>query len=160
VKRNGSLATAMLVAFGTPWFVRRLTTVTTQNGELDPSGVDDQPERVEVPIEDALLFSAKRRYGTDRYALLLDIDIPVHVVKSSSGNTHLFFDVDLSKAEHDDILHALGAAGVIQDGYMRSGVRSKLGSTLRLPWVKKGDDLTLGEIAGGPKPEPLIKPEA
>lgn len=142
-------AERLLTDYGAPGFVQRLTPVTTTEGTLEPSEIESQDERVEVTLDEALLSSALIQHsdigeeGSRRYALLLDLDIPVHVRTSSSGNTHLYADVSMTKDQHDLVLAALAVAGVIEPGYGKSGRRSIYGSTLRLPWVKKGEDLPL-----------------
>jgi hypothetical protein len=72
-----------------------------------------------------------------QHALLLDLDVPAHLVPSSTpGNHHLYVDVRIPEEKYFELLNLLAECGVIQVGYAVSSI-AKGGSCLRLPWVKK-----------------------
>lgn len=129
-----------------PAFVRKNRFETTESGHLSLDSQGPAQKRVEVEDPaDALLVTAKREDGT--YALLLDIDFPVEVRTSSSGNSHLYFDVHLERSHHNMIIAALVDAGVVQPTWGTSARKNAGGSHLRPPWVRKGEDLTLNQEA-------------
>jgi len=119
--------------------------ITARKGDLnDYANFGDEAAYKAVDPGDALLITALDE-ETKRYRLLLDIDIPVHIEKSTNGNTHLYIDADMTKKQHDAVLKALSDANVIEPGYAEGSSLTKYGATLRLPWVKKGVDKTLRE---------------
>lgn len=136
---------AVQEALGTlPAFVRKNQFETTESGHLSLSS--GGPAQKRVPVEDpgdALLITASR--GNGQYALLLDIDIPVEVVTSSSGNTHLYFDTALPRWRHNQVITALAEAGIVQPTWAKSATENPGGSHLRPPWVKKGSDATINQ---------------
>lgn len=136
-----------------PRWVRQNVTVSPKDGVLYESAGEAPTghgrELVEHEPHKALLLSSLRvsPFGSERYSLMLDLDVAARLVPSSTeGHHHLFIDVDLSRAEHDQVMRALAAAGVIQPGYAQSALSTKYGATLRLPWVRKGQDKTLKQI--------------
>lgn len=83
-----------------------------------------------------------------RHVIALDIDIPAHLVASSTpGHSHLYIEVKDGVPHHRymALLSALADAGVIERGYADISIKRGR-SDLRLPWVAKGDPLP-------PKPE-------
>lgn len=75
-----------------------------------------------------------------RHAVLLDIDHPAWLVKSSRPNHfHLYIDVPggIPEDVYIDLLKALADAGVIEQGYYRTS-KFRGFTSLRLPWIKKG----------------------
>jgi hypothetical protein len=129
-----------------------LATVTTDSGVLAPSLGDDDDfvEHHEERLDGALLMAARHRgpsVAGPYYDLLLDLDYgDVTVLRSSSGNTHLIIaGLFLTKEQHDRAVDVLAEVGILQEGFARGAQRSKFGATLRLPWVKKGEDLTWSE---------------
>ena len=82
------------------------------------------------------LITSERHGGGNRHAVVLDVDLPVHVVESSPGRHHLYIDVDLSWRQYRRLLRALSRAGIIErrwahiaryDGY----------TSVRPPWKLK-----------------------
>lgn len=132
-----------------PAFVRDNAFETTESGNLDPSAPPQSGEpqvRIPATVEDALLVTA-RNERTGRYALLLDIDQGFELVRSSSGNAHLYFDARMTKEQHDAVILALRDAGIVQHAWADSAIASENGAVLRPPWVRKGDkDKTLRQL--------------
>lgn len=87
-------------------------------------------------IGEANVVTSKRDKG-NMHALLLDIDVPAYLVPSSrEGHSHLYIDVVADTAAYMNLLDALAACGVIEEGYA-SASRKRGMTVLRLPWVKK-----------------------
>lgn len=126
---------------------------TTASGYLSGSDRPDKQVRIEAEVQDALLVTAKNP-TTGGYALILDIDFPVEVVKSSSGNSHLYFDVWLTREQHNSVIAALRDAGIVQETWANSAIENEGGSHLRPPWVEKGYDQTMSQQEA-PTPVPV-----
>lgn len=83
----------------------------------------------------------------ERHKVVLDIDVPAKLVPSSTpGHSHLYIDAEMSWEHYSAILIALGAAGVLEEGYVKASL-SRKHTAVRLPWVKKPDP-------NGPLPVP------
>lgn len=98
--------------------------------------------RHRVPFEKADIVASRVLDGSDCHVLLLDIDHPAWLVRSSTeGHFHLYVDIP-GGIPHDaymTLLAALADAGVIERGYANAS-RARGFSSLRLPWVKKEKD--------------------
>lgn len=74
---------------------------------------------------------------------VLDIDLPAQLIPSSTpGHFHLYIDKPMSWATYVCLLRALEEAGIIEPGYTRASERRGY-SAVRMPWVRKGDDVPL-----------------
>lgn len=92
----------------------------------------------EVALDQANIVTS-RHATTDRHALLLDIDYPAWLVKSSTpGHFHLYLDVPggIPHEKYFALLGTLADCGVIERGYERTS-RLRGFSSLRLPWIRK-----------------------
>jgi len=68
---------------------------------------------------------------------LLDIDFPAALVPSTTpGHFHLYLDKELSWDKYEDLLKALGKAGILESGYVAASIARGY-TSVRLPWVKK-----------------------
>jgi hypothetical protein len=98
----------------------------------------DFRDREEVGTSKADVVSSKHR-GKARHAVVLDIDHPAWLVKSTTpGHYHLYIDVP-GGIPHELYLALLGTladCGVIEPGYARAS-QARGHSDVRLPWVKK-----------------------
>jgi hypothetical protein len=104
----------------------------TYRVERDANGSE---ARTPVPVEDADLISSELPGGL--HAPCIDIDHRVRVVESStSEHSHLYIDVPMTWEQYLNILVALTAAGVVEQGYLRASILRRA-THLRLPWVHK-----------------------
>lgn len=70
---------------------------------------------------------------------VLDIDLPVKVLESSTpGHHHLFIDKRMTWEQYKKLLDVLAEVGIIEEGYSRVSQGSRRHTAVRLPWVKKG----------------------
>jgi hypothetical protein len=127
---------------------------TTESGTLSHNSAGPAQKRIKAEPQDGLLVTAFNP-TTGGYSLILDIDVPVEVVKSSSGNTHLYFDVWMSKEQHDTAVAGLRDAGVIQEMWANTAIDGVGGGHLRPPWVKKGLDETMAQREHVRSPAPV-----
>ena len=68
---------------------------------------------------------------------VIDIDLPIRVVASSTpGHNHLYIDVPMDTETFMNLLDALVAAGLVEDGFAR-GSRRRGHADLRLPHIHK-----------------------
>lgn len=76
--------------------------------------------------------------GGDRmHKPVLDIDMPVKVLESSTpGHHHLFIDKAMTWEDYELLLRTLAAVGIIEPGYLESSLTRKH-TAVRLPWIQK-----------------------
>lgn len=68
---------------------------------------------------------------------VLDIDLPVIVLPSSTeGHHHLFIDKVLTWEQYVELLDVLVKVGIVQEGFRNASV-SRKHTAVRLPWIKK-----------------------
>lgn len=94
-------------------------------------------------------ISSDGRGGHARHVVAIDLDIPAHLVPSSTpGHSHLYIEVKGGIPHHRymALLSALADAGVIERGYADVSI-ARGHSDLRLPWVRKGQELPAVEMA-------------
>jgi hypothetical protein len=93
----------------------------------------------EVPtanVDNATVVSSILK-GTQLHAPVLDLDVPVTLVPSSTpGHSHLYIDVPMSRKDMERILRALAKAGVVEPAYYEMSKRRGY-TCVRLPWIKK-----------------------
>lgn len=72
-----------------------------------------------------------------RHYPVLDLDIPAHLVPSSTpGHSHLYLDVEIDDEGYWTLCDALANAGILQPGYV-SACKSRGYTSVRLPWIRK-----------------------
>lgn len=72
---------------------------------------------------------------------VLDIDFPAALLPSSTpGHYHLFLDKKMSWQQYSRLLNVLSEVGIIEDGYADASNNREF-SSVRLPWVKKDEEL-------------------
>jgi hypothetical protein len=88
-----------------------------------------------VPVENANVVSSLLTNG--RHAPAIDVDLPVHVVPSSTpGHSHLYIDAELTWDDYLRLLTVMADIGLVERGFLESAERR--GTTLlRLPGVTK-----------------------
>lgn len=68
---------------------------------------------------------------------VLDLDMPCKLIPSSTpGHFHLYIDQAMSWDAYRALLHALAAAGLIEQGYLNASL-ARGHTAVRLPWVQK-----------------------
>jgi hypothetical protein len=101
----------------------------------------------EVTSDAANLITSKVRLGTDvesafgttLHKPVIDIDLPVKVVESSTpGHHHLYIDKAMSWEKYRHLLEALAVAGLVEPGYVNASIDRGY-SAVRLPWIHKGE---------------------
>lgn len=74
---------------------------------------------------------------TGKHKPVLDIDLPVKVLDSSTpGHHHLFIDKEMTWDEYDKLLTVLVKLGIVEPGF-RNASQHRQHTAVRLPWVKK-----------------------
>lgn len=74
----------------------------------------------------------------ERHKLILDIDFPVQAIPSTTpGHFHLYIDKAIDWKSLLAVIEALANAGLVEQGYA-DACRDQKFTTVRLPWVKKG----------------------
>lgn len=130
-------------------FVENLTLHRNVRWELEDyvEGVKDERE-VTPQLGDAEAVSSRWRtmypfdgYDQDnRHAVLLDLDVPAYLVKSSTeGHSHLYVQVVAPWEDYVEFLNAAAKIGMLEQGYVNACVE-RGATSLRLPWIKKGEE--------------------
>ena len=88
-------------------------------------------------LMDANVVSSDSRINPDVHYPVIDLDVPVYLVPSSTpGHSHLYINVGMTFEDYTRILLALAQAGVVEDGYVEASIRRGR-SDVRLPWIQK-----------------------
>lgn len=75
--------------------------------------------------------------GRDAHRPVLDIDLPVAVIPSSTpGHSHLYLDKEMPWDTYQELLRALEAAGIVEPGYVSASIERQY-TSVRLPWIRK-----------------------
>lgn len=122
-----------------PSFVKNLRLAKVVGSRLSDYVEDKKKIKLDPSIDSAHLISSQIK-DTDTHALILDVDFPVEVWESSSGNSHVFIDVKLTKEQLNLVMKTLSEVGVVQKFWADEAVRRKSGAYLRMPWVRKDHD--------------------
>lgn len=102
---------------------------------------DGSDRDVALSLDAAHVVSSKR-LADDKHVLVLDIDHPSWLVKSTTeGHYHLYVDVKdgIEWTKYGTLLLALADAGVIEQGYADASI-ARGHSDVRLPWIRKGQE--------------------
>lgn len=120
--------------------LRRITNWSVK-GEKDVAYKNMDPG-TDADIHEAnVVMSLRNDSFFPEHALLLDLDVPAYLIPSTTpGHSHLYVDARIPEDRYFDLLDALAEAGVIEHGYAGAS-RAKGGSYLRLPWIKKKEDI-------------------
>lgn len=109
-------------------YTRPSETADVEQANLITSKVAGQPEPSTDPWGDRA-----------RHKVVLDVDLPVTVIASSTpGHHHLFIDHEIDWADYVRLLEALAACGLVEQGYVNASTQRGY-TSVRLPWVKKSD---------------------
>lgn len=108
-------------------------TIGTMHADYDA----DEERFFTDDINEAHVITSRTKKSTNLHKVVLDIDMPVKVVPSSTpGHGHLFIDKDLTWEQYDRLLNLLAEIGILEDGYVRAAERRGF-TAVRLPWIKK-----------------------
>jgi len=111
-------------------YTRPSETADLEQANLITSKVAGQPEPTIDPFFGLL-------NGGDRHKVVLDIDLPVTVLPSTTpGHHHLFIDHEVAWDDYVNLLEALVTCGLVEPGYVNAS-KQRGYSCVRLPWVKK-----------------------
>ncbi|MFC3504435.1 hypothetical protein ACFOOK_26185 [Micromonospora krabiensis] len=111
--------------------------------DFPESGYGNPPETAS-DVDEANLITSKVDLGydvagTSIHKPVLDIDLPVRLVASSTpGHFHLFIDKAMTWDKYKKLLDVLADVGIVEPGYVRASKQRGF-SAARLPWVKKED---------------------
>lgn len=110
-------------------------------GLEDYDGSLDEESRTETDsLEEAEVVSSKLRkkiLDEEYHYALLDLDVPATLVPSSTpGHSHLYIKKAMTWTQYEDLLLALGDAGILEPGYVRASI-ARGATMLRTPWTKK-----------------------
>lgn len=155
--------------------LNRLTTFrvdwTKARGKHDPNDMPDyEPmiDREEADLERANIVSSLIKQPQDffadpnykRHVVAIDLDIPAYLVPSSTrGHSHLYIEVPKGIPHHRymALLSALADCGIIERGYAEVSI-ARGHSDLRLPWVKKDDQIPAKDDPRVPAPPATVPP--
>lgn len=120
-------------------FARIQDLSTNSDGTLIHVNTPAEPSEANLITSRAWDMEENSTWPGAMHRPLLDIDMPVWVRETSPGKFHLAIDKPMSRSAYNTLLQALADAGIIERGFADSGMGSELGTTLRVPWVKKED---------------------
>ena len=101
-------------------------------------GYDGQDYEATLDINEASVTTSQVAGSPDMHKPVLDIDLPVKVVPSTTKghHHHLYIDKAMTWEQYLKLLDVLADVGIIEEGY--AGASEQRGFTaVRLPWVKK-----------------------
>lgn len=107
------------------------------------SGHDDEYEGTQHDeadsIQDAHVITSHDPV-TGMHRPILDIDLPAALIPSSTpGHYHLYIDKPMEWDRYEDLLDALSAVGIIEEGYASASCDREY-TSVRLPWIKKSKE--------------------
>ena len=109
-----------------------------RKADLDayPSNNDSPPTR---DLDEANIITSEVE-GSDTHKIVLDIDFPAQLIPSSTeGHYHLIIDKELTWEQYERLLFTMADMDLLEEGYV-SASHARGYTSVRLPWIKKGDD--------------------
>lgn len=107
-------------------------------GDSSNDGPVEERRPAAADINEADIVTSEMNDRPGYHKPVLDIDMPVRVVDSSTpGHHHLYIDKEMSWKKYRQLLKALVKAGIVEEGYLGASVERGF-TGVRLPWVKKG----------------------
>lgn len=105
------------------------------NGDGHYNGSDT---RWPVPsLDEANCISSEIAGTSDMHAPVLDLDFGASLVPSATeGHYHLYLDKALDWETYEDLLRALGNAGILEQGYVNASIERRA-TFVRKPGVSK-----------------------
>ncbi len=114
---------------------------------------DVESKYYESSFADANLITS-RTQNPKFHRAILDIDIPVKIIESSSGNSHLYIDCLMTWDAYKELLTVMAKCGILEAGFAE-GSKKRGFSALRLPHIKKNAP---GGVQPGPNERKEIVP--
>ena len=112
---------------------------------------DDYGEVEEVrpeaaSVNDATVITSEVKHPRpelpNAHKVALDIDLPIKVIESSTpGHGHLYIDHEMSWENYVKLMEVMVEVGLLERGYLGASLQRGF-TSLRLPWIKKGDEST------------------
>lgn len=112
---------------------RKLHIANLATSDYDPSAHEATADldQANVVSSSGLLF--------DQHFPVLDLDVPAHLVPSSTpGHSHLYLDVSMTGEQLWWLCDVLVEVGVLERGYV-DACRTRGYTSVRLPWIRKPD---------------------
>lgn len=135
-----------------PGLVTRFSTLT---GSSDDA-MENDPEPTTAALAEANVVTSEVDGHPGRHKVVLDIDMPVTVLPSSTeGHHHLYIDAELSWEDYQRLIWVLADLGIVEEGYA-SASHARGYTVLRLPWVHKDDDREATETIESPTPQVVV----
>ena len=95
----------------------------------EPADANLITSRVKTDFEDV--------FGTTIHKPVLDIDLPIQLLPSSTeGHFHLFIDKAMTWEKYRRLMDVLAEVGIVEHGYVNASVERGY-SAVRLPWIRK-----------------------
>lgn len=123
----------------------------------DPATPDrDVTESIEDAEAVSSLISGKSSFATPDggfHDVLIDIDHKATLIPSSTeGHFHLYIPLGCLWDDYLQFLKAAAVIGLVEEGYV-SASESRGATSLRLPWIKKGQEREALENGGALPPK-------
>jgi hypothetical protein len=117
-------------------FVERLD---SNSGENPARGIADVTTHMRpAPLAEANVISSVVRGSDVMHKPVLDIDLPAHLIPSSTpGHYHLIIDKEIPWEQYKILLNCLSYVGVLEQGYVDASIDRGY-TAVRLPWIRKG----------------------
>ena len=114
------------------------TGVATEDDPTGYSGEVVPADRIEdAEVITSIDESSPTFFGAHGHRPILDIDIPMHIIPSTTpGHGHLYIDMSLTWHQYERLLSVLADCKIIERGYYNVSVE-RGHTAVRLPWVKK-----------------------
>jgi hypothetical protein len=88
-------------------------------------------------LNDAHVVTSRAAGAENLHRPILDIDFGASLIPSTTpGHFHLYLDKEIPWDAYEELLKALGRAGVLEQGYVDASIAREY-TSVRLPWIKK-----------------------
>lgn len=120
-----------------PEFARKHRLATISKKDADGDYTNETVTEEELDNAEVVTSESRFYNGNEMHRPILDIDMPVTVIPSSTpGHGHLYIDKKLTWEDYSKLLNVLAEVGIIEEGYAAASI-ARQHTAVRLPWVKK-----------------------